>query len=203
MPTLDDFFRCSKSILFYNGNMERFHNAHIKYASVAIVFLILIVILPPVLLLFYPLFFRVLSICNLSESRVATDLWRIMPIQLLDSFQNPFKDDYRFFAGLYFVYRTTALVIYAYMKNWVQSYWCVLLELWIIIVIHAIFLPYKKRLYNVIDILLFFNLIMVHGVSLYLYTVSINKGRLVILSSLIVNTLIVNMPGCTIMITNV
>ena len=174
----DDSFRCSKSILFYSADMERFRGANIKYASVAIVFLILIVILPPALLIFYPLFFRVLGKWNLSESRVATYLWRIMPIQLLDSFQNPFKDNYRCFAGLYFLYRTIALAIYAYMKIWVHYYWCALLQLWIIIVIHAIFLPYKKRLYNVIDILLFFNLTMVHGISLYLYMVSINKSFL-------------------------
>ena len=171
----DNNVRCSKTILFYNGNMEPFHGAHIKYASVAIIFLILIVILPPALLIFYPLFFRMLGICNLSESRVATYLWRIIPIQLLDSFQNPFKNDFRFFAGLYFLYRAIALAIYAYMKNWVNYYWSGLLHLWIITVMHAAFLPYKKGVHNITDLLLFFNLAMVHGISFYLYTTFVNK----------------------------
>ncbi|CAI8025471.1 hypothetical protein GBAR_LOCUS14717, partial [Geodia barretti] len=58
-----------------------------------------------ILLLFYPLFFRLLGLCSLSESPFAIRLWRVMPIQLLDSVQNPFRDNCRFFAGLYFLYR--------------------------------------------------------------------------------------------------
>ena len=174
----DDNFVCSKTVIFYSGNMEPFHGAHIKYASVAIIFLILIVILPPALLIFYPLFFRMLGICNLSETRVATCLWRIIPIQLLDSFQNPFKDDYRFFAGLYFLYRAITLVVYSCAKRLVHFYFGIQLELWVMILLNALFLPYKKRVNNIIDLLLFFNLALINGASLYLYTISAHKKSL-------------------------
>ena len=101
----DDNFICTRIVAFYSGNLEYLGIEHAVYATTAAIFLLFIVILPAVLLLIYPLFFRFLGLCNLGESRAAIFLWKLMPIQLLDSFQNPFKNDYRCFAGLYFLYR--------------------------------------------------------------------------------------------------
>ena len=135
----------------------------------AITFLIFIVILPAILLLFYPLFFRFLGLCNLSESRAAIFLWRMMPIQLLDSFQNPFKNDYRCFAGLYLVYRAVALTLRLFTKNLTQFFTALEFQFIIVIFLHAAFQPYKKRLHNIIDLLLFFNLAFIHGITMYNY----------------------------------
>ena len=165
----DDNFRCFKTVTFYSGNLEYFGSAHIPYATVAIIFLIFIVILPTVLLLIYPLFFRFLGLCNLSESRAAIFLWRMMPIQLLDSFQNPFKNNYRCFAGLYFVYRAVALSLHVFTRNLTQFFAALELQFIVVIFIHAAFQPYKKRLHNIIDLLLFFNLAFIHGITVYSY----------------------------------
>ena len=165
----DDNFKCFKMVTFYSGNLEYFGGAHIPYAIVAIIFLIFIVILPTVLLLFYPLFFRFLGLCNLSESRAAIFLWRMMPIQLLDSFQNPFKNDYRCFAGLYFVYRAVALTLHLFTTNLTQFFIALELQFIVVIFLHAAFQPYKKRLHNIIDLLLFFNLAFIHGITVYNY----------------------------------
>ena len=160
---------CSRRVVFYTGNTNLLEGAHIKYAVVAIIFLIFIVVFPPILLLFYPLFFQILKLCHLSESRAAIYLWKLMPIQLLDSFQSSFKDNYRSFAGLYFVYRTFALIVYSFTKNLTQYYTAVEIEIMFIIFIHAMFQPYKKRVHNIIDLLLFFNLALINGISLYIY----------------------------------
>ena len=177
----DDNFRCLKRVTFYSGNLEYFGGAHIPYAIVAITFLMFIVILPAILLLFYPLFFRFLGLCNLSESRAAIFLWRMMPIQLLDSFQNPFKNDYRCFAGLYFVYRAVALTLHLFTINLTQFFYALELQFIIVIFLHAAFQPYKKRLHNIIDLLLFFNLAFIHGITMYNYTTYVeNKNRVLI-----------------------
>ena len=161
---------CLKEVVFYSGKMTPLHGAHLKYAIIAVVFLMLIIVLPPALLLFYPLFFKVLGYYQLSEGRLATYLWRLMPIQLLDSLQNPLKDNYRFFAGLYFLYRTVPLILYAATKNMIQVYTVTELGLVAMIVVHAAFQPYKKTIHNTIDLLLLFNLVLINGITLYVYT---------------------------------
>ena len=168
----DEKYECLQKVVFLSGDMVLFEGAHFKYAVIAVVFLVVIVIVPPVLLLFYPLFFQLLGVCKLSEMKVVMYLWRRIPIQLLDSFQNPFKDQYRFFAGLYFLYRTTPLVIYATTKNLIQYYAFLELTVGIMIVLHSAFQPYKNRLYNITDLLLFFNIAIIKGITLYNYVKS-------------------------------
>ena len=160
-------FNCLRTIAFYSGSLTYFKDVHIIYAIVAIIFFIFIVILPALLLLFYPLFFRFLGLCNLSESRAAMFLWRMMPIQLLDSFQNPFKDEYRCFAGLYFLYRAVALALRLFTDHLTELLFGLELEFIVIIVLHSAFQPYKKRVHNIIDLLLFFNLAFINWITTY------------------------------------
>ena len=138
-------------------------------------FLLFIVILPAVLLLIYPLFFRFLGLCNLGESRAATFLWKLMPIQLLDSFQNPFKNDYRCFAGLYFLYRAVALALRVFTSNLNQFFSALELQFIIMIVLHATFQPYKRRAHNIIGLLLFFNLALIHGITTYNFNTYVGR----------------------------
>ena len=162
----DDEHNCMK-VAFYNANLKYFKGLHIPYAIVAIIFLIFIVILPAFFLLFYPLFFRFLGLCNLSESRAAIFLWKMMPIQLLDSFQNPFKNNCRYFSGLYFLYRAVTLALYVFTTDLTQLLTALEIQLVIMIVLHAAFHPYKKKVHNIIDLLLFFNLILINTITTY------------------------------------
>ena len=163
-------FKCKTKIVFLAGNLNYLEGDHVKYAIVAILNLILMVIMPPFLLLLYPLIFKVLGICKLSESRFATFLWRLMPIQILDAFQSSFKDKYRFFAGLYFLYRGIILATYACSGTDLQFYSAIQLELMLALAVHAIFQPYKKREHNIIDALLFTNLAVINAITLFNYT---------------------------------
>ena len=163
-------FHCEKKAVYLVGYMNYMEGAHIKYAVVAILALIFMIILPPLLLLVYPLVFKFLGYCKLSESRCATFLWRLMPIQVLDAFQNSFKDRFRFFAGLYFFYRAIILAAYGYSETVFQFYSAVQLQLIMVLAIHAIFQPYKKTKHNIIDSLLFTNLAVINAITLFNYT---------------------------------
>ena len=165
----DKDHNCIKSVITHSGDMEPFKDEHFKYAAIAVIFLFFIVAIPPILLLFYPLFFRLLGLCNLSESWFAIRLWRMMPIQLLDSVQSPFKDNCRFFAGLYFLYRVLIPLLDATVGNLVEYYAGVELILLIIILLHAAFQPYKSKLRNIVDLLLFFNLALLNGIVVFMY----------------------------------
>ena len=175
----DKDHNCLKRVVLHSGDMEPFKGDHLKYAMIAMVFLFFIVAIPPILLLFYPLFFRLLGLCNLSESWFAIRLWRMMPIQLLDSVQSPFRDNCRFFAGLYFLYRVLIPLLDATVRDLVENYAGVELILLIIILFHAAFQPYKSKLRNIVDLLLFFNLALVNGIIEFMYaSVTASKGTM-------------------------
>ena len=165
--------QCEETFVYRVGYMTYFKGEHVKYASVAVVVLIFMVILPPVLLMVYPLGFKVLGLCRLSESRLTGILWRLMPIQLLDAFQSSFKDEYRFFAGFYFLYRALILGAFAYSRTLTAFYITVQIQLTVVLALHAIFQPYKSRRHNIVDALLFTNLAFINGLSLSNYTASI------------------------------
>ena len=162
---------CEVKVVNYLGYMNYLEG---KYALVAIFSLIVMTIIPPLLLLLYLLVFKLLGLCKLSESKLAGILWRVIPIQLLDAFQSSFKDEFRFFAGLYFLYRAMVLGTYAYTKTVLQFYSIVQLQL---ILVLTIFQPHKEKR-NIIDALVFMNLAIINSITLYNYSENDFRGKL-------------------------
>ena len=162
-------FHCERRVVNRVGYMTYLHGDHVPYAAVAILVLIFMVILPPLLLLLYPLVFKLLGLCKLSESKLASFLWRVMPIQLLDVFQSSFKDEFRFFAGFYFLYRAMVLAAFSYTVELIIFYLVIQIQLTVMLALHAIFQPYKKKKHNILDALLFTNLAIINGITLYNY----------------------------------
>ena len=167
---------CEAKVVYRSGHLDYLGPEHLKYALVAIFFLVFIVIMPPLLLLLYPLMFKILGMCKLSESRLFSILWRVMPIQLLDSFQSAFKDNCRFFAGLYFLNRAVALATYAYCRTLLQFFIVLQIQLILVLALHAIFQPYKEKRHNIIDSLFFTNLSIINGLTLFNYS-SVAYGK--------------------------
>ena len=160
-------YHCEERVVNYMGYMVYFHGDHLKYAIPAVFVAIFFIMLLPLMLLIYPLLFRLLGLCNLSESGIAVTLSRLMPIQLLDSFQGSFKDNFRFFSGLYFLYRAIILCAYAYCSTLLQFYAVIQLQLLLMIALHSLVQPYKERKHNITDALLFTNLTIINGITIY------------------------------------
>ena len=101
--------------VWINGDIQYFSKEHLAYALPALFCLLVIGVFPPLLLLVYPLSNKVLTFFHLEESTAvnfACLKLRITSLKpLLDSFQGSFKDNMRFFAGLYFHYRWIALIL--------------------------------------------------------------------------------------------
>ena len=161
---------CKEKVVNYAGHMNYLDGEHMPYAIVAFGFLLFLLVIPPLLLLFYPLIFKILGLCNLSETPTVRMLWRVMPIQFLDAFQSSFKDKYRFFAGLYFLYRGTILALYVITQTWLGFYAIVQLLLTVILTILAVLQPHKERKHNITDCLLFANLCLINAITLYYYS---------------------------------
>ena len=153
--------------VWLNGNILYFSKSHLLYALPALLCLLTVGIIPPLLLSAHPLSNKILAFCQLEESRVVIFICQKLRIgylkPLLDSFQGSFKDNLRFFAGLYFLYRWIALILTITLSDFNLVYTAVEIFIIIMLVLHALFQPYASRLHNIIDTLLFGNLALINA----------------------------------------
>lgn len=162
-----------ETVAFYQGNLLFFHSRHLKYAvpAPALFALVFITSLPPLLLLVYPLCYKVLALLRLEETKFTQILCKILPLEkfkpLFDSFQGDFRDNHRYFAGLYFVYRLAILALYAFTNNYTEFYFCVQLLLTFMCILHGWIQPYKKTWHNILYLYLFTLMTVINGITLY------------------------------------
>jgi TRAP-type C4-dicarboxylate transport system permease small subunit len=159
--------------VWQNGNLLYFRRVHLLYALPALFCWLTIGILPPILLITYPLVNKVLAFFGCEESKLVYFVSRKLPISslkpLLDSIQGCFKDNLRFFAGLYFTHRWTAPLVNAMTSSLGTAY--IISEGLLIgmLALHALFQPYQRRVHNVIDTLLFMDLVLINSIAFYHY----------------------------------
>jgi hypothetical protein len=160
-------------VVFYHGDVKYLGSDHIKYALPAFIFAITLVLIPPLLLVVYPLCYKVLALLHIEETRCVSILCRILPLErmkpMFDSFQSCFKDKYRFFAGLYFFYRLVALLSYSIVDSLTKFYIVLEVQLIVMLTLQAITYPYRRRWHNIIDVLLFANLAVINAMTMYNY----------------------------------
>ena len=159
------------NVAFYGG-IDYLQERHILYAIPAIVSLGTIAVIPPFLLLVYPLILKVLGLCKLSEHCLVTATLRVTRIHTLmpmfDVFQGCFKDNFRFFSGLYFFYRVAILTPFAFSDSQFQYAITAQLLILVMLGIHSIAHPYKVKVHNVIDSLLLLDLAVINGFTITL-----------------------------------
>ena len=160
--------------VWFNGELEYFRGRHFLYAIPALFCLLKFGLLPPVLLLCYPLLNKVLTFFGLEDNKLVKFISGRLPISiilykpLLDSFQGCFKDNFRFFAGLYFLYRWCVPLV-QFNAEFCDYYTSIGGILVFILTLHTICQPYIKRVYNIIDTLLFSNLILINFLLFFNY----------------------------------
>ena len=171
---------CKDYVVRYHGNTVFLSKAHLPYAVPAVVFLVIITALPTVLLLVYPVHYKILALLKLNENRRVQQVSRYIPIEKLkpffDSFQSCYKDNFRFFSGLFFVYRLSILLISSISKNLTMFYTFIEAQLIFMLVIHALAQPYEKRWHNAVDILTFADLAIINGITLFNFAYTRETG---------------------------
>ena len=154
-------------VLWYDGSIHFFQAEHLYYAIPAIVILILASI-PVFLLLLYP--FRFFQKC--------LGFFRLRSLALntfVEAFQGCYKDgtdgtpDRRYFAGIYFIFRIIIFSLFAAVVDISVLYMVLLFIFTIGIILIAILQPYKKNIYNQVDVLIFGLLVFVHALFFYIY----------------------------------
>ena len=186
-------------VVFQNGNLTYFGPGHFMYAVVALWFLITLVIpLPLFLLVLVPLtkltgkYSRYNWLWKLHIWLSKNCLVRFKP--LLDAFQSCYKDDCRYFAGLYILYRlfiVTTQLAFGFTSGYFVI--CGLLVL-VILVLHIIIQPYQDHRHNVIDSLIFADLIAINYTSFYMFTVASDTEKMIEQFVPWVHLCLVNLP---------
>ena len=148
--------------VWLNGELTYFGKQHLIYVIPALLFLFIVGLVPPALLLAYPLLNRVLTIIGCENLGFFCQLMPTTNLKpLLDSIQGCFKDNFRFFASLYFLYRWTIPIIHMNPSMFNVYYTAVSGVLVFILTLHTICQPYIKRVHNITDALLFANLLLI------------------------------------------
>ena len=162
--------------VWLEGSIEYFSWQHAYYAIPALIFLVVIVILPPSILLINPLLIKFVAIvqsrgyCNTSCSQYWLNkllLVRLKP--LFDHFQGCFKDNCRWVAGIYFLYRLVILFVRFASPN--PSSFYIITEFFLVVfmMFQSSVQPYQKRWHNILDTLIFGNLAIINGLSMFMY----------------------------------
>ena len=177
--------------VFYSGNHEYFDKHHIIYAIPASICIVIIVI-PPCLLLWYPLGPKLLQKCGLAESKAFKALSILVPIHrlqpLMDSFQSCYKDNCRFVSGLYFLYRMAILAAFAGATGFDQFYTLAQVLLIGMTVLHATAQPYKNWWHNIYNASLFAILSTVNALSMYIVSQQVRLDQIAINNILYAST---------------
>ena len=154
------------------GGIQYFQKDHLMYALPACFCLVTIVAIPPLLLLVYPSYMTLFSLCRLNETRplylVSRFFVKLKPF--LDSFQGCYRDKLRFFSGLYFVSRVAILAPSAFLSGITQS--LIVTEIITLLTLgaHALFQPFQKTADNINNGLILLNIALINSLTLFVYT---------------------------------
>ena len=172
--------------VWLNGNIIYFGGKHLPYALPALFCLLTIGLFPLIFLLVYPLLCKVLSWFGYGESKLVNFISQKLPYNrlkpLLDSFQSCFSDNFRFFAGLYFLYRWLPLCLDVLMSRYHVFYTAVEAGIIIILMLHALCQPYAIKLHNIIDTLLFADLALINAITMahyYVFRTALSRQKAV------------------------
>ena len=181
-----------KHVVRLAGNVEYLSWQHGYYAVPALVFLVFIVILPPSLLLVNPVLIKCAAFCQsrnyCTSCRSRYWLNKLLLIDLkplFDSFQGCFKDSCRCFSGIYFLYRLVILLIRLIFPSLGSFYIAAEFFLVIFLVFHSSVQPYQKRWHNVLDTIIFGDLVIINGFSMFLYFIGTSHNELFFSNNLV------------------
>ena len=153
--------------LYFAGQFTSYDKTYtLRYGLPAYIVFATFIAIPPILLLGFPIRWFEKLVLKIEWSR------NIYPFDkvniLLDTFQGCFKNNRRFFAGLYFLFRLALYMSYMLTDTWLLQYTIQQILVTLYIVLIAVLWPYKRSFINYVDIAIFANMAVLNIFSLYL-----------------------------------
>ena len=173
------------SVVALQGDVDYFGTDHLPYAIPAIFVLLFLTLPPPLLLISYPLLWRIKAKLFKVRSDNDATVWPIRKLlPLFDSFQGVFRDNYRLFAGLFFLWRVILTAIFAFSSNLTKYFLLTQIALLCFLTIHAFIKPYKRQLYNTIDAVMLANMSIINALSWYTSVASFDSQDIEVVTAI-------------------
>ena len=161
----------SVKVPFRQGNMEYFCKEHLTYGLIALAFLLIFGILPPLLLIAYPVILSIVGHFGWDDTTTMHTVQKWIPfyklIPMFDAYWSEFKPNCKVFAGFYFVYCFLAFTVFSLSPSMYQVYFGISILFVVILVLHSVIQPYKKTIYNNTDIMVFSIIIAISSFNSY------------------------------------
>ena len=168
-----------KTVPLFDGELEYFKGEHLFSAVPAIICLVIILIPPPSVLLLEPLLTKLFNMDCFTRTYIKFmyNRLRLKLMPFLDSFQACFEDNKRYFAGLYFIYRLFIPLAGVIWQSQPHYFGAVVCFFFVILLLHAILQPYKKKWHSLLELSFLINLTLLFTITEYNYAYSKNNGK--------------------------
>ena len=183
--------------VFRMGSVIYFTGYHIPFCIAAILIILTVVALPPLLLIAYPMMYKIMPE-KLQEykfmKKVLNRIERYRP--LFDAFQGCFRDEHRYFAGIHFVYRSAFVTTFAFVNSRLVFFVTSELILLLMLFLHLWIQPYNNKWHNFTDGLLFLLLAVINMLTLWRYFLSyVHVRQMELFAVGVVQLILLFLPG--------
>ena len=189
-PLLKNTGERDRFVLYYDGTIDFFSKEHAPYIIVSLIVLLTFVFLPP-LVLMLPSISHLVRLCLQKAFKYEGNLlsYRVGSVtgQFMTAFYECYKDgtgdpsgqmnnnnqDFRWFAGMYFIFRLMVFATFAFTPDWFMQY--VILQFVCVggLLAFALLRPYKNDWYNRLDATIFAILSAINSLSMYNYFLAV------------------------------
>ena len=176
------------------GDLSYFKDPnYIPYGVLAIFIVIFCVCMPPLLLT------GGIDLMNWITGRpffqCLTKYWRSEVAQIYrDAFEG-YKPKRQWFAGVYFWFRLIMFIVYCFTPTIFLQYFLQQVFILALLVLVAIFRPYKNNIFNCWDIMLLFNLGLLNSFALYMFVNGFSLGLYIVEALLVLLPLVIYVIG--------
>ena len=153
---------------YYDATLDAFGAIYaLIFSCIVILIIIIFVVAPPLFLILYPLKCVQSCISRLPRNIVL----KTFAESFTESFRNGTERkggrDFRYFAGLYFLFRVAIFAVFVSELDWIEQYFVQQILFTFAIGLFAVARPYKIAFYNYLDIGIFILLALQNSCSLY------------------------------------
>ena len=177
-------------VLYYDGTIDFFSAKHAPYIIVSLIVLFTFVLLPPFILI-VPSIIHLVRLCLQKAFKYEGNLlsYQVGSVtgQFMTAFYECYKDgtggpsgrtdnnkyDFRWFAGMYFIFRLMVFATFAFTPDWFLQYMILQLICTGGLLAFALLRPYKNDWYNKLDATMFAILSAINSLSMYNYFLAV------------------------------
>ena len=137
---------------YYSGDYAYFQGPHLGFGIVAIIIVVVFGLLPPIFLMSYPWLPQLLRKCSDEVGQKVENWYQKKHVRhFLDVFQGHYKDNHRYFAGMWLLYRLILHANDAFAPSCTTGFTIQISFGIFFLLLHSILQPNEKPQYNILD----------------------------------------------------